>query len=768
MAFSNGVQLSVELTRLASSLSYPKSALTSLINFARDLRKSGSDIIVEEDLANIFGRGMIVAKLEDDFKTAVTKDVKITLLHPQCEIVLRPGPAATVTRAMTTEGRRYLSNVIQLSFLGWMHDRADLASALAECMDLRMRAKLPDAGPHPGYEGILRTLESCNSQTSSFDWNSIIQSVDHTVRQHFGYYERRDLSTLIDQQSFRNQGLGGSSSRFIDGLSTALLLSAIDYLYIVQKFPEDRKILLKSEKGAIPVIVWAHKILGLNVVIRPSSKHPRGELYFGHSNSPEVIIHWRDQETMASRSDSPEILLLDQSMDVVLSTLSDSSATTGLETAERHSLENFGTIHLKRHFNQNIVVGFSEPVYSEMVQLILALVVLMSRKTRPETPFESISIRNEYSLDIWRIGEAARVIFRDCWPKFDMDAINEFIDIIRNQSISEISLPASITGNYSKRLKAAGHDPGKESRKLRKLVMNLAFFTFAFAHVEHVESCSSVPLKLCFVAGSIPHKVEAQFNGGVKRLEILASTLFFYIARFLVSHRLNEKDEERTILLSDFGWSLSFNCMRAYDEDPAAIKPWFLHLRRGIPTNLATSEQKSKIGDANIPDCFRPEITVLHRGASYTPCCKIEIKNRTEYFSSRDREFLLGIRFSVETSDNEKRLGEIYSSYRRLHNVLWASCVTETGICTHATKNLDSATLGFNVAAVGGCEWPHEDLPSRICIVMVRGDQQARWLALQEASQCAHRQAMIRTEDCCENCALDAVISLPGKWILII
>jgi hypothetical protein len=269
-----------------------------------------------------------------------------------------------------------------------MHDRANLASALVECMDLRVRAKLPDASPHPGYEGISRTLESCNAQTSSFNWSSIIQSVDHTVRQHFGYYERYDLSTLIDQQSFRNRGLGGSTSRFIDGLSTPLLLSAMDYLYIVQKFPEDRKILLKSEEGAIPVIVWAHKILGLSVVIRCSSKDPRRDLYFGDSNSPEVIIQWSDQETMASQSNSPEILLLDQSMDVVLSTISDRSATTGLETAERHSLENFGTTHLKRHFNQNIMVGFSEPVYLEMVQLILALVVLMSRKIRPETLFE--------------------------------------------------------------------------------------------------------------------------------------------------------------------------------------------------------------------------------------------------------------------------------------------------------------------------------------------------------------------------------------------
>jgi hypothetical protein len=62
-----------------------------------------------------------------------------------------------------------------------------------------------------------------------------------------------------------------------------------------------------------------------------------------------------------------------------------------------------------------------------------------------------------------------------------------------------------------------------------------------------------------------------------------------------------------------------------------------------------------------------------------------------------------------------------------------------------------------------GCEWPVEEFPTMICIVLARGDPQARWLALQEASLCANREVMPRAEDCCENCALDAVCALPGS-----
>lgn len=339
-----------------------------------------------------------------------------------------------------------------------------------------------------------------------------------------------------------------------------------------------------------------------------------------------------------------------------------------------------------------------------------------------------------------------------------MAVINEFINIIQGQCIYEIALPTSITGNYIKNLKEAGFDLDRESRNLRKLIINLALFTFAFAHVENIQACSSVPLRLSFRVEFMPTQIESQFKKAVTNLSIQPSTLFFYIARCLASYRLVESEEYRTILISDFGWSLSFNRTRGYNEDPAAIKPWFLYLQPGIPTNLIMSEQKPNMSDAGIPDIFRPAITVLDGGKSYIPRCKTGIKNRTEYFSSGDREFLIGIRFWVEATQIERRIVEIYSSYRRLHILLWAACVTMQGICTHPTTNLDSAKLGLNVVTVEGCEWPFEDIAARIFIVMARGDQQARWLALQEA--------MLRADDCREDYALDAVSSLPGKWIL--
>ena len=41
----------------------------------------------------------------------------------------------------------------------------------------------------------------------------------------------------------------------------------MDYLYLLQSLPEDCKMILQSHEGMIPLIVWAHNILGLTVQV---------------------------------------------------------------------------------------------------------------------------------------------------------------------------------------------------------------------------------------------------------------------------------------------------------------------------------------------------------------------------------------------------------------------------------------------------------------------------------------------------------------------
>jgi hypothetical protein len=118
---------------------------------------------VEEDLEAIFGRARIVPSVETHFKDVV-KIASFVPLHPGSEIILDAGPGATVRRAL--KDRYYLATVIQLSFLGWMHETTSLASVLVENMNQRFQLGIQGATPDPDYEGVLTTLRACLLQTS--------------------------------------------------------------------------------------------------------------------------------------------------------------------------------------------------------------------------------------------------------------------------------------------------------------------------------------------------------------------------------------------------------------------------------------------------------------------------------------------------------------------------------------------------------------------------------------------------------------------------
>jgi hypothetical protein len=109
--------------------------------------------------------------------------------------------------------------------------------------------------------------------------------------------------------------LRGSNSGFVDGLSTELLLAAMNYLDTVQRFIEDRKMLLNSEEALSQLLVGSQnpQLDSRNQAF--VDRLPGGSL-FGESMSPEGTINWRDQEIVAIRPQPPDVLL-DDTMSVI-------------------------------------------------------------------------------------------------------------------------------------------------------------------------------------------------------------------------------------------------------------------------------------------------------------------------------------------------------------------------------------------------------------------------------------------------------------------
>jgi hypothetical protein len=151
--WSNNFQLALELSNV-----FPVGEVvhevggavySKILSLARDIRRSGSDLLVEEDLAAIFGRARVDTELERRFRRDVVRNATIVTFHEGCRIVLDPGTGPTLNRALTLKDHGYLSTIIQISYLGWVHGRSSLAAALVECMNKRFELNVHGATSDP-------------------------------------------------------------------------------------------------------------------------------------------------------------------------------------------------------------------------------------------------------------------------------------------------------------------------------------------------------------------------------------------------------------------------------------------------------------------------------------------------------------------------------------------------------------------------------------------------------------------------------------------
>lgn len=92
--FTNQFSLSLELTRLVP---FGLSASNAIMSLARSLQNSGSDIVIEEDLANVFGRCRIAPHRDREFREVVGKHHSSTL-SSALGLTLEDGPGPTVSK----------------------------------------------------------------------------------------------------------------------------------------------------------------------------------------------------------------------------------------------------------------------------------------------------------------------------------------------------------------------------------------------------------------------------------------------------------------------------------------------------------------------------------------------------------------------------------------------------------------------------------------------------------------------------------------------
>lgn len=759
MPFQSQFSLSLELSKLLPVQSAISHTAESLINLARELRRSGSDILVEEDLAAIFSRGKIVSSVETHFKDVV-KVASFTPLHPGSQIILNAGPGPTLNRAFND--RYYMTAVIQLSFLGWIHEITSLASALVESMNKRFQMGVAHATPDPDYDGILKCLNAVQSQTSQYPWEKLVQ--------------------LVQSKFVRSHGWLRLPHSPVNRLSPNILLAAIDYLYLVQSLPEDRLIVVESQMGLIPLIVWAHYILGLRVLIQDS---PDGDVYFGGPGNPQVIIKWAKEPELfeADLMSPPAVYLHDGDMEIILTTCPHDNDAVQLNSEEKHRLEGYGTTFLQRLYNRASITTYDHPIYKETAQFSVAFAISVSKILR-RVPFPNqisspVPPQCSQNTQIWQIKDASDVLFHGI--EIDWNAVEGYSKTLIMPDGSW-SIPPTVR-SYLETMQSDHPFWPKSVGSVISDIKRIASWILAFAQVAEVRDCAQLPLiyepEWAFCPGIMTWDGKGPVDMG-------SNFWFSRIIQMLIGQnygKVSVASGTRLFLVSERGWSLYHGNLG--DNDPGSVNCEYLFIKRGVPTNSHTQERRYQISDAPRirppapPKGPAPSPSEIEKSGTYVPRCFTKVVKRTEQYISRSRDFWLSIRYDVEEvwPEGTKRYS-LYGSHRQFHEALWG--VVRTTPCEHPKNKNGPEQLDLGVVTVKGFDWTveRETKSHRICVCLVKGDSRARWLVLggivqdtdegENLPDGLERRVMLRCDNCCVKCAVLQAGSMDGKWLVIL
>lgn len=312
MAFSTQFAVSYELSRLVPVAPIINLGSRALLELVRDFQSSGSNLVTEQDLAEVFGRSYIDTHFASTFKTAVNKS-NIQRLAGIVEIVLEVGAGPTVQHAV--KDAPFFSMVVQLSLLLWAHNVTSLATSLALALELRstdIQKSLPT------YSQLIGTLRCIQQQTSGFLWELQFSAVDAIL----------SSKLEIDTTNGRDRTV-----------PHVILRTLVDALPAVQRFPENHFLAVQTRSGITTLVVWIHQVLGLTMELQSS----HDVLRLGHG-VPSISIDCRDQGLTSTTL--PSVTLFNEVKDVVFQASVDPLDDPILNPMRRHTLEGYGLSYL--------------------------------------------------------------------------------------------------------------------------------------------------------------------------------------------------------------------------------------------------------------------------------------------------------------------------------------------------------------------------------------------------------------------------------------
>lgn len=766
MPFSSQFNLSLELTRLLPLASVADSATQTLIRFARDLRNSGSDVVVEEDLVEIFGRCRISSELGSSFRTVIKESVSNKPLWEG--IMLQAGPGPTLSRAFREP--TYFSMVVQLSLLTWCYEPDQLATAMTEVMANRLEGAPMNSNPGiPSRDGIFGVLKACERQTSAFNWNMMLYAVANS------------LDYPVDHVRGH--------------LSTTILQGALDMFAMIQTLPEDRVVYIRmpmqyseDDSGVCSLVVWTHNVLGLSVLVKQNRRSEWGsnkDVRFERAGSDQVIIEEVDPDV------EPAISLLDPLNEDLLTIRPNPEAANQLiGSIQRVHARGWGTALISKCMTNLGYDDSKQKMALRELQLdCCAFALIISthlcrddagRLNVEPKSYQSESFSDHTSgiycyTDPRKIIVVANLLFDN--PHINERDVKPYLIAYSSKALnsSDLSIPITLEA-ASESHKFSHTQTAAHWNILSHCFRGLGVYLIAFGHILNLQDCES--MTFCGAASEKlnQHHLIEQLEewDGVNNLYIRDDAWMQAIAVPLIGQAQNiwSMQWDRFCLVSDRGWSIWIPTFG--DTDPAYVSAGDVIIGRGSPCRNGV--WKCGVWDMQQGVRTGRQFTIAPElaeksGQRASLRCAEKVSFEKALCGEGNDFFLISARFKrhcrLPEIDKILRFG-----YRELHTSLWWTQLTSS--CNHKAQKNSEIDLPVGCVTLGGFGYRTPEVGPSIFICLTSGDSGARWLALatfpwfRARGNLRPRRILLRREDCCFRCALNQAALNPTPSVLVL
>ena len=370
----------------------------------------------------------------------------------------------------------------------------------------------------------------------------------------------------------------------------------------VQRFPDDRMVIVEVSYGSAVLTVWAHHIFGLSTLVRIHEDGETIEARFG--DAPEqVLIDVRRHLEQSGPSGEP--VMREHSV-TLLSTKDGDKLTLKAEPDDEYI---DGTLrgplrgYAKRLFNRNKLNTQHPNLTKELALVTTAFSALYSQHLQvaavnespgafrdrwsgnhseeSSEPADGSGTRNTLNdltfvedvqsepqtimpvdVPIDNLLMAARMLFDD--PKLKSNQVQTYVDIFQNQPLNSIRIPLGTISAILNTLSTSERDSWWSFVRLTTIMMII--MTFAFAHVPKLEKCSDLPLyEDHSVLGESTLSMKLLNWDGHSDIRIEAETSFEAICCLMLGQS-SSLDLSQAALLSHKGWSVFLSSFG--DADP--------------------------------------------------------------------------------------------------------------------------------------------------------------------------------------------------------